>query len=51
MPVSVGFQAFRPASSFVTWDKIVARQSGTFYTRERYTQLSARILSHSTIPI
>jgi hypothetical protein len=36
MPVSVGLQAFRPASSFVSWDTEASPQSGTFHTRERY---------------
>jgi hypothetical protein len=34
MPVSVGFRAFRPASSFVSWDTDASPQSGTFHTRE-----------------
>ena len=30
MPVSVGFQAFRPASSFVTWDTEALRNPARF---------------------
>ncbi len=36
MPVLVGFQASRPASSFVSWDTDAAPKSGTFHTRDRY---------------
>ena len=35
MPVLVGFRAFRPASSFVSWDTDASPQSGTFHTRDR----------------
>lgn len=35
MPVLVGFQASRPASSFVSWDTDAAPKSGTFHTRDR----------------
>ncbi len=38
MPVSVGFQAFRPASWLVTGDTDAAPQSVTFHTRDRYGQ-------------
>jgi hypothetical protein len=38
MPVLVSLQAFRPASSFVSWDTDVATQSGTFHTRDRWAQ-------------
>lgn len=38
MPVLVGFQASRPASSFVSWDTDAAPKSGTFHTRDRYGQ-------------
>ena len=39
MPVLVGFQAFRPASSFVSWDTDTSPQSGTFHTRDRWRSL------------
>jgi len=39
MPVSMGFQAFRPASWFATGDTFAAPQSGTFHTRDRYMPL------------
>ena len=39
MPVLVGFQAFRSASSFVSWDTVAAPQSGTFHTRDRCVQV------------
>src|SRR5690606_339827 len=39
MPVLVGFQASRPASSFVSWDTDAAPKSGTFHTRDRYIEL------------
>jgi hypothetical protein len=43
MPVLVGFRAFRPASSFVSWDTDAAPQSGTFHTRERYAPFVNKI--------
>jgi hypothetical protein len=32
---SLGLQAFRPASSIVSWDTDTSPQSGTFHARER----------------
>jgi hypothetical protein len=33
MSVLVGFRAFHPTSSFVSWDTDVATHSGTLHTR------------------
>jgi S-adenosylmethionine hydrolase len=45
MPVLEGFQAVRPASSFVSWDTDASPQSGTFHTRDRYAQPAIRMES------
>ncbi len=34
MPVSVGLQAFHPATKFVSVDRKVASNSGTFHTAD-----------------
>jgi len=47
MPVSVGLQAFRPASSFVLWDTDASPQSGTFHTRDRCVLLKKTSLIDS----
>jgi len=49
MPVSVGLQAFRPASSFVSWDTDASPQSGTFHTRDRYAQGNQPYLTISQV--
>lgn len=43
MLVFVGFQAFRPASSSVSWDTEVSTKSSTFHTRGRYEQFEQRL--------
>ena len=45
MPVLVGLQAFRPASSFVSWDTDASSQSGTFHTRDRWATFNLRNFS------
>jgi hypothetical protein len=35
MPGLLGFHAFRPVSSFVSWDTDVSPQFGTFRTSDR----------------
>jgi hypothetical protein len=39
MPISLGLQAYRPASWFVTVDTFAAPQCGTFHTHDRQVQL------------
>jgi hypothetical protein len=43
MPVLVGCQASRPASSFISWDTDASPQSGTFHTRDRWAQSNKTI--------